>query len=468
MIGLSSGSPQERFRRSPPYPEPFPELNLPAAETHVLSNGLTLAVVRRENQPIISLRLLILSGESVSPDRLPGLATLTAHYLIRGTQRLSASDIEEAIEAIGGNLVVHVSPDYTAFSLSFLEEYFDEAFQVLSDILIRPTFPRNEIGNVQRNMYYEIARQSDNPEFIAKRVLLQILFKDHPYRKILYEPGMIKNIKRKDVLSFYDRHYRPNNSRLVIVGNLNLEMASRRVSRYLSPWQKQDLRPAFPPPLQPINELNVCFVDLQRARDATVFLGNVIFPIHSPDYFPFIVFNQIIGGTPTSRLFMHLRESRGYAYYAFSEMEFYRSCGVFLVRTRLRPEVTYRAIQDILKEIEATTARPLSTYEIEQAKSYLIGNFPLSIESPQDLAERISEILAFGLERERWDRYFESLMNIDPVSVSRVVSRYSLLTPVVVVVGPSTIIPSLREFDEVRVYNPEGQFQYVLKKGETE
>jgi len=458
-------SPQERFRRSPPYPEPFPVMTPPEVQTHILSNGLNLAVVRRKNQPTMSLRLVILTGESASPDALPGLATLTARMLARGTVNFSADKFDESVESMGGSFSVETFPDYSLFTFSFLEDYLDQALSLLSEMVLFPTFPRSEIEDVQRSMFYNLAVQSQNPEFLSRRLLLQILFENHPYRKIIYRQGEIKNLGRRDITAFYEQHYRPNNAALVLVGNITLEAASRSVSRYLNAWRPREGTPSALPVLEARKEERICFINFPQARDATITMGNVLFPATSPDAFPFLVLNQVIGGTSNSRLFMHLRESKGYAYYAFSELAFFRSGSVFLVRTRVRTEVCFEAIREILKEIESATRRRIPSQDIEQAKSYLVGNFPLTIERNAQLSQKIAEIQAFHLGGDRWDRYVENIMRINPETVYQTGRKYPLLTPVIVIVGNSEVIDFLKEFDEVHVYDTDGIYQYTITKG---
>jgi len=240
------------------------------------------------------------------------------------------------------------------------------------------------------------------------------------------------------------------------------------VSRYLSPWEKQEIEPPSVPLLNPREKMKVCFVDLPQAKDATIYLGNIIFPINSRDYFPFTVFNQVIGGTPNSRLFMHLRESKAYAYYAFSEMQFFRNCGIFLIRTKVLTDSSYDAIQEILQEINDLRNVPIPSQEIEQAKSYLIGNFPLKIETYDDLSGKLSEIQAFGLGRDHWERYYSNIIRINSETVSQMAQKYSLHTPVIVIVGNNEIMEYLKEFSLVGVYSPDGKLRFEITKGEKE
>ena len=165
---------------------------------------------------------------------------------------------------------------------------------------------------------------------------------------------------------------------------------------------------------------------------------------------------------------MYLRESKGYAYYAFSETQFYRGCGIFLVTSKVRREVTYEAIQEILNELDNVRKGNIPSQEIEQAKSYLIGNFPLAIETFDSLSSKVAELQAFGLGRDHWERYSENIMRINSEMVSNMGQKYSLHTPVVVVVGNNEILDYLKEFDQVSVYSIEGKTRYDIKKGEKE
>jgi zinc protease len=458
---------QEKFRKSPPYPEPLAEPKLPEIKPYFLTNGLGVAVIHREGLPLISIKMIIFAGESPSLRELPGMATLTANMLSRGVLYLTSSEIEETIESLGGSFSTHTYPDYSVFSFTFLEEYLDDALDLLSKMMLRPTFLRREIENIKRIMYYDLQEKNKNPEFVAKRNLNRLLFRKHPYKKSTFNEDALKNLNQRGLISFYDRYYRPNNSLVVITGNLNLQIAIRKVSRYFSTWQRKELEHPSLPALQPYDKEKICLIDLPDAKDATIYLGNIVPPLSSQDVFPFIVLNQVLGGTHTSRLFMNLRESKGYAYYAFSELDFFKNCSVFLVKAKVRPEVTYASIKEMLQEIEKITKEKIPSSEIEQAKSYLIGNFPLQIQTFDKLSSKISEIKALDLGEEYWSKYYENIMLVSSDRVFETARKYRLLTPVVVIVGDkNTIINHIQEFEELFVYNTKGILKYTIKKGE--
>ena len=150
-------------------------------------------------------------------------------------------------------------------------------------------------------------------------------------------------------------------------------------------------------------------------------------------------------------------------------MDFLKNCNVFFVKAKVRPEVTYASVKEILKEIEKITKEKIPSSEIEQAKSYLIGNFPLQIQTFDKLSSRVSEIKALDLGEEHWSKYYENIMLVSSERVFETARKYPLLTPVVVIVGDKNIIiDHIQEFEEVLIYDNKGILQYTIKKGEDE
>jgi predicted Zn-dependent peptidase len=310
-------------------------------------------------------------------------------------------------------------------------------------------------------------QEEQNPEFVGRRQLHRVLFGNHPYRLGRYGQDTFRSIRRRDVHDFYRRFYRPNNALVVLAGNLNLTAAARKVSRYFSTWKEGGVL-RQPTPLTPGTggQERICLVDLPRAKDATLFVGNLIFPIDDPDSFPFLVLNQAIGGTPNSRLFMNLRESKEYAHFAFSEVELFRSGGVFSVRARVIPSACHAAVQEILGEVARISREKVSTFELEQAKAYLIGNFPLQVGRLEAMTQRVSEIMTYALNDAYWSKFLDSIMLVDADSVLRVGGRFLQAPPAVVIVGDkATLTEYLREFPRVEVYDIKGALLYTMLKG---
>ncbi|MBN2199194.1 MAG: insulinase family protein [Candidatus Aminicenantes bacterium] len=456
---------QERFRRTPPPPEPLPSLRLPNIEHATLSNGLRVAVVFREGLPLISLQLVVFSGENASPPDLPGTATAAARMFDRSTLRRSAADIERLIDAMGGTLSATVQQELTIISLTFLEEHLDDALLLVSERLLQPVFSEPDWIEVRRDLSYSLQRQEDDPAYISRRLLLQRLYHGSSVHTPLLGSWDFRAVRARNIADFADRHYRPNNVLVILAGNVSFRTATRKISHYLNTWTPGPLPAAASPLPEPNAALRICFVDMPRATEATICLGNIIPPISGPEYFPLLVFNQVLGGTPHSRLFLNLRESKAYAYYAFSENMFLGSHGVFLVRARVKPEAAAEAVTEILKEIRRATSERILPAEIEQAKSHLIGHFPLSLESLEQLALRVAAVQAYRLGSRHWDRYLENIMLVSAETVHATAKKLSLNTPLVVVAGDrSLLLEHLRRFERIEVYDKRGELQYTLVK----
>jgi zinc protease len=467
VLVLCAGSAaQDKFRKSPPLPDPLPELRLPPIESAVLANGLTVAVVRKPSSPMISIQVVVLAGEADSPPKIPGVASITAHMIGRGAGPVSAAEIEDRIESVGGDLIAAVSLEQTVFTFDVLEENLDRALEVLGAVFLQASFPEKAFEAVKRTLYYDLAERQKDPEFVAKRQLLRHLFKGHPFRTATYNEDVIKNVARQDVAAFYDRFYRPNNTVLVLAGNMNLQTASRRISHYFNTWAPRKLERFFLPPPAPNFEEKITFVDMPQAREATIFLGNLTPPPSSPGHFPFAVLNQVLGGTPGSRLFMNLRESKGYAYYAFSGEDLFKSCGVFWVRARVTPEAVVPSVREILRELGPEAVGGISSFEIEQAKSFLIGNFPLRNEALSDLALRAAQVRSFDLGDDHWNRYTQNLILVNLERVLETGRTVLEPPPVVVIAGSiQELAEHIQEFDRVDVYDVQGNLKWTTRKG---
>ena len=464
-LGAASAQ-QERFRKSPPIPDPLPQLELPAVESTSLMNGLTLAVVSRPDQPFISLELIIMAGESRSPQNLPGLASFTAEMLSRGTPLVSATELEDRIDAVGGDFGTTITPDFCRFSLRFLDGYLEQALETLSLMLLQSNFSDREIVALKRTQFYDLKQKQRDPEFVGRRQLLRLLFKGHPYGRSFFNEDVFKSITRKDVQAFYDAYYRPNNALIVLAGNLDMAVAMKRVSHFLNTWPRRDVEPPVLTVPPPNAEERYCLVDLPRAQAATLVIGNVILPQVESDRFPLAVLNQIIGGTPFSRLFMNLREAKAYAYSAFSRLEFFRSCGFYELSAAVIPSAASSSVREIIGELERINRNKVSNFELEQAKSYLIGHFPLQVGHLDQLSRRLSEILAFSLGDAEWARFNDNISLVDADRIFEAAQRYFLLKPVVVIVGDkNTLLEYLRDIDRLEVYDLKGVLLYTRIKG---
>ncbi len=458
---------QEKFRKTPPLPETLRELRLPTVESTILSNGLRVSVVPRPASPLVTLQVIVRAGEGDAPPEIPGVAAVTARMIGRGTKLLSGDDVEDAIESIGGSFSVTVAMDYTALTFSVVEENVDAALELLRQILLEPQFSGMELTSVKRTYSYELRELNRNPEWAARRHFLRFLFERHPYETANYPIDAIPRITARDVAAFYGRFYKPNNAIFLVTGRTSLANAARRVSRHLNNWVSYPVRKADPPPPRPNEKERVCFVDHPGSEDVTILVGNVADTASSPGFFPLLVLNQLLGGTTGSRLFMNLRETKSLAYYAFSELATFRSCGAYWARARVPAESAYATVQEIIGELRTLSVERAKPEEIERAKSFLIGNLPARFATVEGFSARLAEAVGLGLSEGQWNTFSDSIMQVNVENVLEAAGRAFSPVPLVVIVADRGLVDkTLRDFRLVEIYDDNGVFKQTLHKGD--
>ncbi len=472
LVGLAVGvslaaaaSGQERFRQKIPAPDPRPELILPRLESVTLTNGLAITVVYREAAPITSLHLIFSGGEQVSPEKTPGLATLVSGMFGQGTQLHTAAEMEERIESIGGSMSVSADQDVVLFGFHFLEEYLDQALDIVAEMILFPRIGDREVKIVQSMVSAEMAAQERNPVFMAHRVLGKILFAGHPYEKFGFDRSAIRTWNSRDLLDYWDRYIRPNNTQVLLTGPVNINAASRKISHVLNLWRPRDLAPTPLPPPRPPDRTRICFVDLPQAGQCTICAGTVLPALVPGERFALLTLGQLLGGSINSRLFLNLRESKGYAYETRSRPEFYRAGGAFSLQAIVRPEVVAASVREIFSEIRLLTRESASSKEIEEAKFILLGGFPLQLDRYDNYSGYIAALKATGDGEELWSRFSENVLEVDPDRVLKAAQKYLSQPFVVVIAGPRDICrDQLAEFDEVDMFDARGQFLETIKK----
>ncbi len=459
--------PQERFRRNPPYPEPLMPLRFPQSEVAVLENGLTLVTITRMKTPIITMQILVQAGEIDSPAGLSGLATVTNEMMLRGTQLMNASEIEEALENLGIEFNLEVSADYSLFTFSFLDDNLDKALNLIKSFFSESVFPASELANVKRELYYRLLVNKREPEKIGFNFFLKKLLAPEISSPGPIEEEDIKNISQKDVINFHRRLIRPTNSIIILNGPLGLNNASLKISQAFNRWVPRPIERNPIPRVENKNFDRVYFVDVP-SKDCVVILGNAVSPINSEDYFPLLVMNQIVGGLTSSRLFLNLRETKGLAYYAFSDIYYLKNNGIFWIRARTSPEAIGEVTREIMNELKNLTEFPPEPFELEKAKTYLIGNFLLQLQDQQLLNKRIALQNFYSLPDNFWTKYIENLMMVAADNVREAARKYLANKPLIVIVGKyNPEFDYLKYFDNIEIYNNKGQLQLKLQKGET-
>jgi zinc protease len=414
-------------RAKPPALPPPPALKLPAMQTTMFPNGLTLAVVEMHKVPVVDVQLLVDAGAARDPSAAPGLATFTATMLQQGAGARSALDIADEAAFLGAQLGTAASFDGATASMHVPKRRLEAALDLLADVVLRPSFADSEIVRQRELRAAQLVQQRDEPVSVANIAFPAIVYgREHPYGHPLNgTDSATARLARERVAEFYRTYYRPNDARLLIVGDVTLAEARRLAAARFGGWERGDV-PAFPSPPAPppAAARTVYLIDKPGAAQSVVRIGHAGPVRTTPDWFALEVLNTIVGGAFTSRLNQNLRETHGYTYGAFSQFAPRRLGGAFVALASVVTAKTDSSLIEFLKELRRIRDDTVAAPELAKAKAYLTLGLPGDFETTGGAAARFRELLSFGLPLDYYDHYVDRINAITAADVQRVARQY--------------------------------------------
>jgi zinc protease len=402
-----------------------------------LRNGLALWVVERHEVPIVRASLVFLAGAAQDPPGSPGLASLTAALLPLGTATRSALEISSGASALGARLSAGADWDSSSLSIDVPSARWKDAFDLFADVAEHPAFSEEEIGRLKKERAASLQEELAEPRAIASRAFgLAVYGPRHPYGKASEGTlDSVRAISRKDFQSFSRRHFVPGNAVLIIVGDVDPAEVSGRVEESFGSWKGESSASAAPG-APATGRRRVVLIDKPGAAQSEIRVGEVGVARDTPDYFALEVMNTMLGGSFTSRLNQNLRETHGYSYGAGSSFSLRKGAGPFLVRAAVHTEVTAAALSEVFKELDRIEREEPAAGEVAKAKNLLALSFPQTLETPGDLAGRLSELAVYGLPDDYFESYVSRMGQVAASDVVRVArERIHLDRMQVVVVG---------------------------------
>ena len=414
----------ETFRRQMPPPLQSRPLNFPVRSATTLPNGLGLVIVEDQRLPLISFRLAFRSGDVNDPPALPGLADMMSHLLTEGTATRTSREIAEQVERLGATLTVGSGSDFTTVAASALSIYAEEILELLAEVTLSPSFPQNEIDLARENTKQLLIQQRAQPNFLASERMAQVMFGEHPYGRISPTPESLDALKRDDFLKFRESTFIPNNAVMIIVGDVESDSIAARVEQFLGNWKPGVLPDVSFPALPKRSARAIYLVDRPGSAQTNIVIANQGITRTSPDYFPMLLMHTVLGSNASSRLFMNLREEKGYTYGAYSNLDTRRLAGTFRATAEVRTPVTGASLHEFFKELERVRNEAVSEEEIGNAKSYLSGVFPLRIETQDGLVDQLVSIRMYDLPDDYLQTYRDQVDAVTAKDIQRVAQAY--------------------------------------------
>jgi zinc protease len=374
--------------------------------------------------PIVVVRAYMRAGSVYDPADAGGLANLTADLLTRGTAKRTGPELDQAIEFVGGSLEGDASRDGATIGLSVLRKDLALGLDLLAEVLREPVFPEAELTRRSEEIAAGIERSEQDPEAVAGRGMAQLLFPGHPYsRPVSGTAESVRRLTREMVVAFYRENYRPDALVISVVGDVTRDEIRRdllaRFGGWAAPATPRALIPQAPasPPVEARR--------IERSlTQATVSLARPGISQDHPDYFPLVVANYILGGGSASRLYTKVREERGLAYSVYSALGPGRYGSAYFVGLQTRLEAVDEAVRVVKEELARMMRVPVTAREVELAKAYLIGSYPLRTDTSGKMAGLLLAVEENQLGLDWPDRFKAGISRVTAADIRRVAATY--------------------------------------------
>ena len=427
-----------------PSAGPPREYRFPRFERRVLDNGLTLIVAPVTKLPLATVVMVIDAGATADPIGGEGIAMLTAQLLAEGTARItSGTELTERFERLGAAIEAQATWDAASVRMTVMTDRLDAALPLFAEVVTTPTFPAREVGRLRAERLAELLQQRAEPRGLA----------DEMFERFTYDPtsryarpdgggdASVRAITRDDIAGFHERRYRPGGATLIVAGDVRIGEIEQLAAASFGTWTGERPSVALTSDAPARGARAVHLVAKEDAPQSELRIGHPGVPRSHPDYFGIVVMNAVLGGLFSSRINLNLREVHGYTYGAFSEFDWRRQAGPFVVSTAVKSDVTEPAAREVLREIDRIRDEEIGDAERSLATSYLDGVFPIRYETTAAIASALASLVVYSLPDDYFDTYrakIRAVTGADVLDAARTHLRPEALQ--IVVVGDPRVV----------------------------
>ena len=424
----------------PPAPMPLTPAQFPPFAEATLPNGLRLLVVSSQKQPVISVTLAMPAGSFHDPVGKAGLAEMMAGLLTKGAGARTADEISAAIEGVGGSIGASAGADFLTVSSTVLTNDRALAFSLLSDVVLRPTFPAREVELLRTQTLSALALAASQPSSIASKAFARGLYGEHPYGRSADEAS-VAGITREDLVAFHGQRVRPAQALLVVAGAIDVAEARRLAEQAFGGWTGAPAAAVAARAVPQRTRTEILLVHRPGSVQANLVAGNTTWLPSDTRGYALTLANQILGGASDARLFEILRERKGWTYGAYSSVGKRRGIGSFTATAEVRNAVADSALKELLAQMRRIGTEPMPTEEFARQQQTLAGRFPLQIETADAVASQVANARLLGLPSDYVQTYRQRLAAVTPEQ-ARQAARAAIRADAafIVVVGDAAVL----------------------------
>jgi predicted Zn-dependent peptidase len=450
----------QRLNRAPVSKEVL-RVKLPRPRETKLANGLTVLVLEQHKLPTVAFTLWVKAGALADPKGLPGLAKATAEMLREGTTHRTSAQLAADVDGLGASLTASAEfgADTSTVSASGLSESMDRLLELMSDVVLDPTFPADEFAKYQKRQLAQVEQERSEPGFLAQERFHKVLYGDFAASIVSGTPESIKAMTTAQLKDFHERYYVPNNALLGVVGDVQFDQVVSLIQKSFGGWKSHPVVPPDLGEISPPAPTKITLVDRPDSVQTNILAGDFAVRRADPDYVPLTVMNRVLGGGPSARLFLNLREKHGYTYGAYSYFNSDIYPGAWRASTEVRNAVTDGSMHELLEEFKRIRTERVPESELDEARHSIVAGFALSLEQPATLLNFWMTANYFRLPPDYWDRYPEEIAKVSPEAVEQAAKKYVDLEHLqfVCVGDGKQIKDTLKKYGPVEVYDADGK-----------
>lgn len=431
------------------------DINFPAFFETRSENGITILVIEDKRLPLITSRFVFKTGSYVdyfSGENKSGLVSMTSELLTKGTNQRSATDIAEEVDYLGATISSGCDYDATYVSSFSLKKYFDNVFEILTDVILNPKFDEEEISRLRDQRLNSLLSMTDDGDYLSDKIFKKYIYADTPYSfPAEGTSNSLPNLTREDIVSVYKNIFRPENLIVAFVGDITPEEAVKKTEEKFSEWKNIPVSDAEI--LIPVKSeiTRVYLTDKKGAVQSSIKAGNLGIKRDNPDFICVNVMNTMLGGYFTSRINKNLREDNGYTYGARSSFSSNKYSGDFSVVTEVKNDITSDTIREIIKEIVKMRDEFVSDEELQNVKNYISGSFPLQLETPNAIASKVINLKLYNLEKDYYNTYIKKVNKLTKEEIREAAVKYLIPGGLTISIAGNVneIKDAMKEFGEV-------------------
>jgi zinc protease len=455
----------ERKNRAPVSKEIL-RVKLPRPVEAKLQNGMTVLILEDHRFPIVTVDFTIDgAGALWEPATEHGMAGVTAQMLREGTAARTSKQINEDIDRLGASFFASAPFGDGAASVgaSGLSDNFDTWFPTTVDLLLNANFPADELSKLKTRMKVQLVQQRQQPSFLANERFHEAVYGSHPAATVASTPESIDALTSEKLAQWHKERYSPQNTLLGIAGDVNAKETIAKLNEWFAKWPKSEFKVPTEPSTSEVKAPHVYVVDRPNSVQTTLAMGNIAIDRNSPDYPAVVVMDQILGAGAAARLFLNLREAKGYTYGVYSTFTAVKYAGPFRAGGDLRTEVTEGAMTEFWIEFNRMRDEKVPATEMDDARRAVVAGFALSLEHTNQLLDFAEDVKIYNLPADYWDNYPAQISTVSAEDVQRVSRKYiDPATMQIVGVGDAQkIAPVLQKYGPVRVFDAQGKPEEV-------